>query len=227
MGPTIIFAKQLKESETLNMSQISIHQHFYDENDKYELDENGERIDKFVDKFVAGKVYGARCILTNVSSINQNIEILSQIPTGSIAVNNGFKTRTFFMTLRPYTTNQFLYYFYFPSIGRFQQFPITVSKKGKILGQSKKNKLLIVDEPDIKKKVNVDSWKDVSLKGDEEQIIDYLSKNNVFEIDLNRIYWKLQHQKDSKFLLTLCNVLEGPLKYDPQIWAYTAFKTKK
>eukprot|EP01084_Bolivina_argentea_P167401 290539_1 len=215
---TIVFAKQLKESEKINMSQISIHMHYYDESDQYKKDENGERIDKFVNKFVPGKIYACRAILTNVSSIEQQIEILSQIPTGSIPIDCGFKTRTSFMKLKPYTTNQYKFYFYFPQTGIFKQFPVTVSKKGKILGQSKIETNLIVDKPDIKKPVDIQSWKDVSLKGKDDEVIDYLRTHNVYDTDLTRIYWRIKDKK--QFFLELCNVLDSQLKYDSDVWGY-------
>ena len=217
-SPTIVFAKQLKESETLNMSQISIHMHYYDETDKYMTDENGERVDKFVERFVPGKIYACRAILTNVSSIDQQIEILSQIPTGSIPVDSGFKTRTTFKRIRPYTTDQYVFYFYFPEIGKFRQFPVTVSKKGKILGQSKIEDNLIVAEPDIKKPVDVFDWKDVSLKGKDEEIIKYLQDGNVYDTDLSRIYYRIKDNKT--FFNSLINVLDSQLKYDPAVWGY-------
>eukprot|EP01083_Nonionella_stella_P301896 1038317_1 len=235
-SPTILFAKELKkqqqkeeeeeeskEDEEAQAQSISIHVVYFDPSDRYTTDENGERMDKFVNKyeFRPGKIYGCLAILTNVSSIRQRIEILCQIPTGSIPVNAGFTTKTNFITLSAYSVHKFEFYFYYPVVGAFRQYPIVVTKKNKIIGSSKQTKTdpcrIVVKYEDKDKKVDRESWNDVSLNGSNEDILNYLATHNLNKLDMTRIYYKMN--KDKAFYDELVKLLRAQGYYNSSVWA--------
>ena len=251
-SPTIVFVKQLKkynksdhnddeikeEKEEKKLSKkirsshesISIHVHYFDPLDKYTLDENGERIDKFEDiqDLRPGKVYGCRAILTNVSSCSHKIAILCQIPTGSIPIKDGFRTKTKFITLNAYTIHKLHFHFYFPSIGRFRQYPVTVMKNKKIIGSSSlnnSNNIIVKYEDEVNRIINTNDWNDVSLNGSNDEIVKYLSIHNFRKLDLSLIYFKLRDSSDlSRNLIDLCR---KQYYYDKEIHGYSLYHLRQ
>eukprot|EP01084_Bolivina_argentea_P004869 9209_1 len=154
-NPSIVFSQQLKETEISSSSTIHVAVHFFDPEDKTTyLD--GEKMDKFVssDRFEPTKIYGCRAIITNSSSSQQHVEVLYQIPTGSIPVQKGWSTKTEFISIGSYSGKNLEFYFYFPVPGAFQMFPVQVSKKGRVLGFGKTKPLEVsypVDSKEIDK----------------------------------------------------------------------------
>jgi len=66
---------------------------------------------------LVGKVYGAAVVITNVSSEQQQLEVLLHIPQGALPASNGFFSRTTLVDLAPYATHRVEYLFYFPRVG--------------------------------------------------------------------------------------------------------------
>jgi hypothetical protein len=105
-------------------------------------------------------------------------------------VENGQKTKTTFITLSAFSTQQRVFKFYFPSIGVFRQFPITVSKRGAIMGAGHGLPKLVVRMPPAVTEVDAESWDDVSLNGSESAVLRLLKARNCHSLDLSRIYWR-------------------------------------
>jgi len=127
--PQLIFQKVLKQSQVESGEGILVSQTFFDPFDRYHVSK-GERIEKTIrDEFLIQKIYGAKLVITNVSSNKKRCSLLTQIPVGSIAVSNGnIVTKSHFFDLEPYrtTTPPIEYQFYFPSSGQFPHFPAHV-----------------------------------------------------------------------------------------------------
>jgi len=248
--PTIVFAKELKQQandnsndngdvddektasvQTQQPQSISINVVYFDPSDRYTTDENGERMDKFVEKvdFRPGKLYGCLSILTNVSSIRQSVEILCQIPTGSIPLNGGFRTKTNFVPLSAYSVHKFEFFFYFPVIGAYRQYPVVVTKKNKIIGSSKKSVddacAIVVKYADKNKKVDTESWKDVSLNGSDDDVLQYLKSHNLNALDLSRIYYRAK--QNETFLDQLLALLQSQAYYDDNMWGLNLYFYKQ
>ena len=62
-------------------------------------------------------------IITNCSVATLNFEILCEIPDGSLPLNTLYYTKSINMTIPSYTTKHFEYFFYFPSVGKFDIYP--------------------------------------------------------------------------------------------------------
>jgi len=145
--PTILLSKQLKQRDW-NASSLSVSTNYFDPwADKEVVD--GEEEDKFVDPNMmeTQKVYGCRVVVTNVSSQTFDVEVLTQIPQGSIPVMKGHKTYNQIVSLSPFQTTVIPYYFYFPSNGLFGHWPAHVNSNGKILGFDLKPVPLNVFDP--------------------------------------------------------------------------------
>eukprot|EP01083_Nonionella_stella_P305531 1066243_1 len=241
-GPTVVFAKELHKHLLHNMDQteskhedeqyqyegqsnesISIHIHYFDPSDMYKYDTNGNRMDKNVNRFDfrPSKVYGCSVILTNVSSNNQQMALLMQIPTGSIPVHNGFRTRTEFISVSAYSVFKKEFYFYWPSIGRFRHYPITVTKDEQIIGSSKKSVSdkceVVVKYKDKHHKIDVESWKDVALNGTNDEVLQYITTHNVNTLDLSLIYYRF---KDKPFFDQIFAFFKTRHDLQRVVWSY-------
>ncbi|ETO22036.1 hypothetical protein RFI_15166, partial [Reticulomyxa filosa] len=216
-APCIVMVKQLKEVELSKTSLVSINASFFDPNDTYVRDEDGEKQDKVVDTFVPGKVYGVRTVVTNLSSTATSVELLVEIPQGSIPVSSGYYTKTSFLQLESFNTTHLSFHFYWPSPGKYAMFPMCVSRKGKIIGNALLPKVLEVAYPQKDKKLDVKSWEDVVENGKDSDVLTFLTTNNPFDLDLSSIYHRC---KNVQFFKDVCKVLRGCGMYNDSIWGY-------
>eukprot|EP01083_Nonionella_stella_P048097 128807_1 len=235
--PCIIFCKELSETQVSTKRAITVSQHYFDPEDRYTTDMDGEKMDKFVecDAFETTKIYGCRAILSNPSSSSLNVECLYQIPNGSIPVHNGTLSKTEFIHIASYSCTRIEFYFYFPKPGCFTQFPVQISKKNKVLGFGTIHQIK-VSLPAPSKDINTESWEDVSLNAkDHKDVLKYLENHNLYETDLKRIYWRLSGENsdtdtDRKklFFTDLCTLLRNRKYYDSAIWQHAViYQTKQ
>ena len=238
LSPTILFIKQLKQktvqiaetnvaetdgksksktkskSKSNQVKSILVHTNYFDPKEKYIFNENDDKIEKFIDPLNIRplKVYGMSIVITVISSVTQKINILTQIPTGSIPLNNGYQTKIDFIIMNPYTVKKIEIYFYFPSIGTYQQYPVIIYKSNSDIisssspSQEFNHKVIVKQKDKTKSKItNIESWNQVSLYGDNHQIYQYLISHNLHTIDLSRIYYKLKKSKQFYHdILKLC-----------------------
>ncbi len=85
-GAPILFLEEFVESK-LRSFTLSVHSNYFNLRVSSQS-VYGEKVDNFVvGTFETQKIYGCCTMITNVSSVEQEIEVLLQIPSGSIAVN--------------------------------------------------------------------------------------------------------------------------------------------
>eukprot|EP01084_Bolivina_argentea_P255068 428922_1 len=157
-GGCIVFNKQIDVEDAKDdgsvQSSISVNVSYFDPCDLYEYGDDGEKYDKFIipdnDCFYTLKVYCCLIVLTNVSSMEQNLKMLVEIPSGAVPCGkNSYFNKTHFITIQSYTTEKLLFYFYFPERkgnDKFYSFPIIVSKNrnNKIVSWTKAQKLNVI-----------------------------------------------------------------------------------
>jgi len=170
--PTIVLSKQLKQCQW-DRSALSVSTNYFDPI-ATEVVFDGEVEDAFLDPtdLRTQKVYGCRVVVTNVSSQRYEVEVLTQIPVGSIPVMNGHKTRNQIVALEPFQTTVVPYYFYFPSPGNFTHWPAHVNMNGKILGFDMKNQQIRVLDPLAIE--DTSSWGYMCRDADYDTLIDFL-----------------------------------------------------
>lgn len=86
----------LKQTKLFAFAQkqgILVSNRFIDPNDKYIYEEDGSRIDKEVDEFIAGKEYCVETLVTNLSSLNVEMQLLMDIPVGSLPLETKLYTQ--------------------------------------------------------------------------------------------------------------------------------------
>ncbi|MCG3181905.1 MAG: hypothetical protein BIFFINMI_04345 [Phycisphaerae bacterium] len=213
-GPMVVFSRQILPAQAAEKTPILVSQDFFRADDRYSYDGN-ERSDKYVtDEFIVHVVYGCQIVLTNPTSSRQRLDLLVQVPVGSMPVLNGQQTRSVTIELQPFATQKIEYYFYFPRAGTFAHFPVNVARNEKLIAAAPAVTLNVVDTPT---KVDTTSWEYVSQNGTEEQVLKYLRDNNVERLDLDLIAWRMA---DAKFFRTVVALLDGRHVYSHTLWSY-------
>lgn len=212
----LLFHREIKPAEIdKDAPKLLVSQNFYRHGDRF-LEENGEKTDKFVsEEFLAGVVYGCQVVVTNPTSSKQRLELLTQIPQGSIPVHGSKATTNGSLTLEPYRTFTQDFYFYFPRVGTFAQYPAHVSKAEKVVAFSDLVTFTVVNEPS---KVDTLSWEFVSQNGSAAQALEFLEKANVHSLELDKIAWRM---KDPDFFAKAIRLLESRHAYNATLWSYS------
>lgn len=215
-GPTIVLHQQVKGAvfERGN-STVLVSENFFQKNDRYRY-EKGVRFDKFVnDNFLAHTLYGSQVVLTNPTSTPMSVELLMQIASGSMTSSGSRETRTVLMSLEAFSTATFEYAFYFPEAGDFEHYPAHVSAKDRVIAVADPVTFKVVDRP---AEVDKTSWEFVSQNGTNDDVIDFLNRDNVLRLKLSSIAFRM---KDKAFFTRTIETLRARCAYDNVLWAYS------
>jgi len=217
--PVAVFHKEIKSGEVTPAS-VLVSQNFFAFNDRFSY-ENNEQIEKYVSQeFLTNQVYGCHVVITNVSMKHQKLDVLLQIPQGTLPVNNGFFTKSKFIELGSYCTTTVDFYFYFPFRGDFPHFPVHIAQNEKSIAFANPVTLHVVDQPTI---VDTTSWEYISQKGTEEEVIKYLQSANIHRsnIALSQIAWRMKTSKD--FFDKVIPILKKRFAFDQTLWSYSVY----
>jgi len=214
--PTLVLSRQIKKS-VVQSSALAVSTNYFDPEDQFEV-VDFEKQDKFLKMpLVTQKVYGCRVVITNVSSMKHEVELLNQIPVGSIPVRNGFRTKNIVEELDPYTTKFREFYFYFPFAGNFTHYQTRVSKNGKVIGYGlEESEIIVVDPEDLEDK---ESWEYFSMKADNKELLQFLeSSPKVHTVDLAKIAWRMH---ETEMFLNVTQILRDRQIYNEILWAFS------
>ena len=215
----IAFHREIKEAGLAdNRPPLLVSQAYFRHGDRHRI-ENGEQVDKFVsDEFVASVVYGAQVVVTNPTSTRQKLDVLLQIPQGAMPVLGHRATGTRKISLDPYTTQRLEHFFYFPAAGDYPCYPAHVSKSGAVIAHAEKFTFKVVSEPS---RVDESSWAHISQWGTGEQVLTYLSKMNLHNINLLQVAWRCRESGD--FFRKALEILHRRGKYHRELYSYGLF----
>lgn len=226
-GKTVSIAwhKEIKPVEPATEKvPILVSQNYFRDDDRTRY-ENDEEVDKYVTgEFLVNVVYTCQVVLTNPTSTSQKLDVLLQIPTGSIPVRNGFITDGKHLDLSSYATESIEYSFYFPAPGTFPHFPVHVAKNEGLIAFAEPVKLNVVRELST---VDKTSWAWLSQNGDEKDVLDWMEKNNVDrlaasdnngEVGLELIAWRM---REKGFYEKCIALLTKRHIWNATLWAYS------
>ena len=215
----IAFHREIKEAGLAdNRPPLLVSQAYFRHDDRHRI-ENGEQVDKFVnDEFVTSVVYGAQVVVTNPTSTRQKLDVLLQIPQGAMPVLGHRATGTRKISLDPYTTQRLEHFFYFPASGDYPCYPAHVSKSGAVIAHAEKFTFKVVSEPS---RVDESSWAHISQWGTGEQVLTYLSKMNLHNINLLQVAWRCRESDD--FFRKALEILHRRGKYHRELYSYGLF----
>lgn len=221
---SLILIKDLKETSAFSAGNDTLAaQRWFDQEERYIYDhEIQKEIEKEVKEFLTMKLYGSQIVVTNVTSIEQSIQCIAEIPQGSIPV----KTLGYFTTnqfnLKPFSTKNLEFWFYFPREGDFTFYPASITKDGsKVSVQVNKSTLKVLKE--LPKKEKMETLTDILAQGNKTDIINFMKEKNISNpqiFDFKTIYWLL---KDPEFYTSCLTVLKSKMIYNSKVWSYSIY----
>jgi len=217
-SPLLAVRKDLRDSpQAAKASPLLVSQDFFRSDDRTEF-AGSEQRDKFVrDEFLIEVAYGCRVVVTNPTSAARELELLLQIPAGSVALQNGRRTRGQRVKLEPYGTQSIEYAFYFPRPGRFAHYPVHVSQTGELVAFAPPATFNVVAEPS---QVDQTSWEYVSQRGSTGDVLAYLGQANLQRLALARIAWRM---RERSFYDSALSLLRQRMRFDSTLWSYSIF----
>jgi len=211
----VVYHREILASERADQGQALVAQRFFRADDRYRH-EGHERFDKLVtEEFLKRVVYGTQVVLTNPTGGRLKLQVLLQIPQGSIPVSGGFATKGFYVTLEPYATHQQEYYFYFPESGQYSHYPVTVAHDEKVTGQAEPFTFSVVDELSSADK---QSWDWISQHGSSADVLEFLQRSNINRIELAEIAWRM---REAPFFEQVLRLLAERFVYNETLWSYS------
>jgi hypothetical protein len=166
-------------------------------------------------ELVIGTPYRSRVVMTNPTGNLIRVQVLMQVPQGSIPLEAGRNVTVREFQLGPFSTQETSHVFYFPAAGEFQHYGARASTEGKYLAHATSLPVRVLDAP-----LNVDdtSWEYIAAWGTNEQVLASLDKSNVAKIDLGLIAWRMN---DQSFWKQVLGKLDTIGIYHPTLWGYS------
>jgi hypothetical protein len=196
-------------------STILISENFFRADDRYRQD-GDQRYDKFVtEEFLTHVLYGSQVVLTNPSSTPHAVDLLVQIPQGSLPAQGTQPTRSVRLDLPPFSTQTLEYYFYFPAAGRQPHYPAHVAIDERIVAVASPLEFNVVDDPT---QIDRASWAFVSQNGTDDEVIQFLERENVLAIDLSKIAFRMG---EPEMFRRVIDTLRTRLAYNATLWSYS------
>ena len=215
-SPAVVLHREIKPAGEVaaKRTPVLVTQNFFRLDDRFQQ-VAGEKIDKFVtDEFLLHTVYGCQVVLTNPGSARQRLDVLLQVPVGAIPVSKTRYTRSVHLDLEPYHTQRIEYFFYFPTAGNSQHYPVQVAREEQVIAAADPVVLKAVATPS---RLDLASWAHVSQNGTRGEVFEFLRKHNILSLDLGQIAYRV---KDPEFFTELLALLRNRRVYDHTLWAY-------
>ncbi|KAI8615322.1 hypothetical protein BC830DRAFT_1123208 [Chytriomyces sp. MP71] len=191
--PSIVYHKEFKESDPKHLPGIICNTQYIDpENDKIQDADTGDWIPRHIDsgtqRFLTGKVYALQVTITNTMATPFAVSALVALPAGSLPVKC-CTIKTHHFTLQPYMTTNQTFFFYFPKVGEYLQYPIHIAnRKNEVIASSSALKLVAVDILDKSMLLGMKgglTWEYVSASGTDEEVVDWLqSESRIVDEDM-------------------------------------------
>ncbi|HMO13362.1 MAG TPA: hypothetical protein PKD64_06235 [Pirellulaceae bacterium] len=212
---TIAFYQQVSETAFDRAdSNLLVSENFFRNDDRY-LQRGDQRFDKFIkDEFLIDTVYGGQLVVTNPTSTPQRIEVLVQLPVGSLPVLGSQITRTHKIDLAAFSTQTLEYHFYFPLAGKYQHFPAHVCDAERVIAVADGFEFTVVDRLST---VDRSSWAYISQYGSDDDVLDFLTHENLLAVDVSKIAFRM---KDKSFFDRVLALLRQHFIFNPTLWSY-------
>ncbi|MFO0911851.1 MAG: hypothetical protein U0795_02755 [Pirellulales bacterium] len=214
-SPLVVFYEDLRDAQPeASTSGVLVSQNFFLQGDRTTF-VDGQQAEKFVTgEFLTDRVYGCKVVATNTTSVPKTVHLLLQIPAGAIPVQGAKQTRSAPMRLEAYQTQSVEYLFYFPLPGKFQQYPVHARSDERLIAFAEPQALNVVDRPT---QVDKTSWTFVSQEGSNDEVLEFLRKANLYQLNLDMVAFRLN---DREFFTKLTELLSQREYFHPVIWSY-------
>jgi hypothetical protein len=217
----LIFTKEIQEKgeEKLDLD-ILISQRFFDPFNRYTVSSDGNsKMFKNVAQFLTGTLYASRVAITNSSESQQEINVVTEIPQGSVPVYSLEYMKSTSMTMEPLSTQVIEFFFYFPKEGLFTCYPASINKDGCLVTTATGvSSLKVSREPE---KTEMKTISDILSSGQKSDILAFLERENLFNAEIfqfSNIYWLLD---DPEFYHAIIKILRRKFIFDNVVWSFS------
>lgn len=170
-------------------------------------------------EFLQGRAYTSQVVLTNLSSRLLHLDLLMQVPQGSIPLASFQSLQVQSLSLPAYSTSVAVITFYFPLAGNFTHSPAWVSIGEKVVKSTIGREMLVKA---VETELNLDSFRDIARAGNKTAVLQFLQTKNVHEeelaVDYRELDWLLV---DGNFFPLVTEVLRKRLVYVPSVWCFS------
>eukprot|EP01138_Halocafeteria_seosinensis_P013148 gb/GECG01013428.1/.p1 GENE.gb/GECG01013428.1/~~gb/GECG01013428.1/.p1 ORF type:complete len:2385 (+),score=281.41 gb/GECG01013428.1/:1-7155(+) len=162
------------------------------------------------DEFMPGVTYECQLIATNVSGNTKDLEIMYQIPSGSINLGKSSTSGVPRKRTNAYSTSIVEYSFYFPQFGEYSHYPMHVSSEGELVAHAYPAIITVCEhEPPPK---DTQSWEYIAKLGSSDEVLKFLIEASLKQKDVNlgKIMWRCA---DEAFWKRLVDLLQARRYY--------------
>lgn len=213
-GPAVVFARTISAAEPADSgAPLLISQRYLEQNDQVD-ERTGGRRRREVERFECQQVYQREVVLTNPTPEPQRIDLLLQLPEGSISTDGAVATRSRRLRLEPFGVERLEQRFYFPAPGCFVHLPAQASRDGQLLIAGPRATLEVVErlvEDDG------ESWEWVSQRAELPRLLRFLDEESLEGLDLSSMAWRM---RDGEVFAAVVDRLRRRKRFDPTIWSY-------
>ena len=217
----LLFVKEMKALPLNKKFGVILNQRIFSPNDKYKVEEEDcTEVEKEVTEFVVCRPYCLQTIVTNTSGMQLEVQVLIDLPSGSIPLKSHEYTRIENIQLKPYTTSCFESFFYFPQEGVYQVYPANACRSTEIIGKAE-----IMGEIEVRLRESragkMECFADAMKSGDEGAILKYVEEKNIHDENLfqpESILWLL---KEKRFYDRLMPILRRKKYTNEQIQLFS------
>lgn len=172
-------------------------------------------------EFLAKTAYECEVVITNVAPKSKAFNLLYQVPEGAVPLRETKYMKSQFMQLQPYRSEKRTFHFYFPTSGQFAHFPSNVAATGVVTARGGHNELRVVDH---KKITQVSNFDDLLLAGSQNDVLDFLRKENLYSDKKKFGFHKMCYLlKDKSFFKKVIEILSERLIFEPEVLQFAFF----
>ncbi|MEM8733639.1 MAG: hypothetical protein AAGG44_05440 [Planctomycetota bacterium] len=171
--------------------------------------------------FQTGVAYRTQVVVTNPTPTPREMQLLSQIPSGAIALEGQLPLTNLPINVQPYGTEKVDLTFYFPATGTFTFAGTRVNEQAVNIRQANKQELTVVEEPILG---DLKSWAEIAAWGQIEQVVAVLRDAKLDELNLSAVEFRLTKQAEYEAIVS---VLEDRMHYEDRIWQYSLLHQDK
>lgn len=212
-----IITKRLRELESSNeAASLLVGQRFEPTNSNQNNPfVDGEEVKIAPDEFIIGTAYRGQIVVTNPTPQMRKVEVLWQIPSGSLPIAGSQATDSRTLQIAPFEVQRIDYQFYFPQPGDFLHYPVCISNNAKVVARGEPRTFNVVSTPT---KIDEASWEQVARTATPDKIRQFLSKANLQQLDWSLVTHRL---RDRAVYDSVLSVLENSKIWQPELWAYS------
>jgi hypothetical protein len=183
-APMLMYVKEVKKVDHAKKFGVLINQRFFDPSNRKAYEEDGTEYDKEVEEFIYRKAYALQTVVNNTSGTPLELQLLLDIPRGSIPLCSHEYTQITNITLEPFSSQSFERLFYFPEEGTYEVYPSNAARGSTIIAKGSPVPPVIVKKTYTTNKL--ESFEDVLRSGDKVQVLNYIEKRNIFDTNVFR-----------------------------------------